>query len=147
VVHSLVEYIDGSVLAQLGTPDMRMPISLALGWPQRMATPGRRLDLASVGTLTFQAPDPERFPALRVARAALRAGGSAPLVCNAANEVAVHAFLGGAIGFLDIIRVVEETVAALDGTEAASLDDILAFDAEARRHARGRVVHFNGGQA
>lgn len=140
VVHSMVEYVDGSVLAQLGTPDMRMPISLALGWPRRMATPGKRLDLAAIGKLTFEAPDPERFPALRIARAALRAGGAAPLICNAANEVAVQAFLDRAIGFLDITRVVEDVVTSLVGAAASNLEDILAWDAESRRLATGLVT-------
>ena len=146
VVHSMVEYIDGSVLAQLGTPDMRMPISLALGWPRRMATPGKRLDLAAIGTLTFEAPDPERFPALRITRAALRAGGAATLVCNAANEIAVQAFLARRIGFLDICRVVEETVENMVGAKAANLDEILQWDAEARSRARDRVERLNGGR-
>ena len=146
VVHSMVEYIDGSVLAQLGTPDMRMPISLALGWPRRMATPSKRLDLAAVGALTFEAPDPSRFPALRISRAALRAGGVAALVCNAANEIAVHAFLERKIAFLDICRVVEDTVATMAGSKAASLDEILQWDEEARGRARDRVARINGGQ-
>ena len=146
VVHSMVEYIDGSVLAQLGTPDMRMPISLALSWPRRMATPGKRLDLVAVGTLTFEAPDPDRFPALRIARAALRAGGAAALVCNAANEVAVHAFLARRIGFLDICRVVEDTVEAMAGAKAADLDEILHWDAEARARARDRVEQISSGR-
>lgn len=144
VVHSMVEYVDGSVLAQLGTPDMRMPISLALGWPRRMPTPGKRLDLAAIGTLTFEAPDPERFPALRITREALRAGGTAALVCNAANEVAVQAFLDRAIGFLDICRVVEDTVEALAGRTASSLDEILYWDDEARGRARDRIARING---
>lgn len=144
VVHSMVEYVDGSVLAQLGTPDMRMPISLALGWPRRMPTPGKRLDLAAIGTLTFEAPDPERFPALRITREALRAGGTAALVCNAANEVAVQAFLDRAIGFLDICRVVEDTVEALAGRTATSLDEILYWDEEARGRARDRIARING---
>ncbi len=147
VVHSMVEYIDGSVLAQLGTPDMRMPISLALGWPRRMATPGKRLDLAAIATLTFEAPDPARFPALRITREALRAGGAAALICNAANEVAVHAFLMRRIGFLDICRVVEETVEAMAGAKAGNLDEILQWDSEARGRARDRVERINGGRA
>ena len=145
VVHSMVEYVDGSVLAQLGTPDMRMPISLALSWPRRMPTPGKRLDLAAIGTLTFEAPDPDRFPALRITRAALRAGGTAALVCNAANEIAVQAFLDGAIGFLDICHVVEDTVEVLAGQTASSLDEILYCDEEARGRARDRVARINGG--
>jgi len=147
VVHSMVEYIDGSVLAQLGTPDMRMPISLALGWPRRIPTPGRRLDLAEIGTLTFEAPDPARFPALRIARDALRVGGAAPLICNAANEIAVRAFLDRRIGFLDICRIVEDTVEALSGAAATSLDEILYWDGQARGRASDRVARMNGGQA
>ena len=134
VVHSLVAYVDGSVLAQLGTPDMRTPIAYALAWPGRMATPGRRLDLAAIGSLTFEAPDAERFPALRLARAALRAGGGAPTIFNAANEMAVQAFLERRIGFLDIARMVETVLTDLDGVAV----DTLA-DGEARRVA-GRVI-------
>jgi 1-deoxy-D-xylulose-5-phosphate reductoisomerase len=145
VVHSMVEYIDGSVLAQLGTPDMRMPISLALGWPRRMATPGKRLDLAAIGTLTFEAPDADRFPALRIARDALRTGGVAALVCNAANEIAVRAFLDRRIGFLDICRVVEDIVETTAGAKAANLDEILLWDEEARGRAHDRIARINGG--
>ena len=100
----MVEYVDGSVLAQLGSPDMRIPIAYALAWPERMETPAQRLDLAAIGRLDFEAPDLERFPALRLAREALEAGGAAPIVLNAANEVAVAAFLDGGIGFPDIVR-------------------------------------------
>lgn len=133
VVHGMVEYADGSVLAQLGAPDMRMPISLALGWPRRLDAGGTRLDLAQMAQLSFEAPDLLRFPALRLAREALRAGGAATNVCNAANEVAVQAFLDGAIGFLEIAEVVEETLSRLGGGTIASLDDVLAWDARARR--------------
>jgi 1-deoxy-D-xylulose-5-phosphate reductoisomerase len=139
VVHSMVSYIDGSVLAQLGTPDMRTPISLALGWPKRMKTPGRRLDLADVGKLTFEAPDPSRFPALRLAREALRKGGAAPTILNAANEVAVQAFLEKRIAFLDIVRIVEMAVERLGDRKVSTLDDILACDGEARV-AAGQLV-------
>jgi 1-deoxy-D-xylulose-5-phosphate reductoisomerase len=135
VVHSLVAYQDGSVLAQLGTPDMRTPIAYALAYPARMPTPGKRLDLAKVAQLTFEAPDPVRFPALRITRAALKAGGGAPTALNAANEVAVQSFLGRSIGFLDIARVVEQTVDALGGASIGTLDDIMALDKEARRMA------------
>ncbi|MEM7728107.1 MAG: 1-deoxy-D-xylulose-5-phosphate reductoisomerase [Pseudomonadota bacterium] len=102
IVHSMVEYVDGSVLAQMGSPDMRTPIAYALAWPERMQTPVKSLDLADIGSLTFSAPDMVRFPAIRLAREALEAGGQAPCVLNAANEVAVEAFLQGRIGFLDI---------------------------------------------
>jgi len=135
VIHSLVAYHDGSVLAQLGTPDMRTPIAYALAYPARMTTPGKRLDLAQIAQLTFEAPDLVRFPALRITRAALKAGGGAPTILNAANEVAVQSFLSRTIGFLDIARVVEETVSALNDTAIGTLDDILALDAQARRMA------------
>jgi 1-deoxy-D-xylulose-5-phosphate reductoisomerase len=136
VVHSLVEYVDGSVLAQLGTPDMRTPIAVALGWPERIATPGERLDLLKASRLDFEAPDPARFPALRLAREALHAGGAAPTILNAANEVAVQAFLDGRIGFLDIARTVERTLEALPHDEMRTLDDVKQVDAEARAWAR-----------
>src|SRR5262249_55648026 len=110
VIHSLVAYTDGSVLAQLGSPDMRTPIAYALGWPKRIPTPAKRLDLAAIGSLTFENPDSVRFPALRLAREALKAGGTAPAVLNAANEVAVAAFLKGKIGFLHIAQTVQPTL-------------------------------------
>ncbi len=135
VIHSLVEYADGSVLAQLGTPDMRTPIAYTLAWPRRMATPCARLDLAAIGRLEFEPPDPERFPALRLARAALRAGGGAPTVLNAANEIAVHAFLAGRIGFLQIESIVEGTLAALPHRKLDSLADVTDIDQQARRRA------------
>jgi 1-deoxy-D-xylulose-5-phosphate reductoisomerase len=136
VVHGLVYYSDGSVLAQLGSPDMRTPIANALGWPDRIPAPSPRLDLAKLAQLTFEAPDPERFPALRVARAALDAGGGAPTVLNAANEVAVAAFLDEHIGFLDIAAIVERTLEHLPDRHIASLDDVYALDREARATAR-----------
>jgi len=135
VVHSMVSYIDGSVLAQLGDPDMRTPIAYALAWPARMAAPVQRLDLAKVAQLTFEAPDELRFPALRLARQALRDGGAAPTVLNAANEIAVRSFLKGAIGFLAIAEVVERCLAALPGLPLASLDDVRQADQEARARA------------
>ena len=137
VVHSLVEYVDGSMLAQLGCPDMRIPIAYALAWPDRMVTPCERLDLATVARLDFEPPDLERFPALRLARAALVSGGSSPTVLNAANEVAVAAFLEGRIGFLDIAAIVEETMNRVGAHAVATLDDVLACDAEARQVAAG----------
>ncbi len=136
VVHSMVDYVDGSVLAQLGTPDMRTPISYALGWPKRLETPAARLNLAEIGSLTFEAPDPVRFPALRVARECLVEGGGAPTVLNAANEIAVAGFLSGKIGFLDIIRIVELTLGKFTGTMIDTLDDVLSVDLEARKIAR-----------
>jgi 1-deoxy-D-xylulose-5-phosphate reductoisomerase len=132
VVHGLVYYSDGSVLAQLGSPDMRTPIANTLGWPERISAPSPRLDLAQLARLTFEAPDPARFPALRIARAALLAGGGSPTVLNAANEVAVAAFLDKRIGFLDIAAIVERTLDALPGRRIDALEDIYALDAEAR---------------
>lgn len=132
VIHSLVAYADGSVLAQLGAPDMRTPIAYALGWPNRIDAPVAKLDLAAIATLTFEQPDPIRFPSLRLAREALRAGGSAAAVLNAANEVAVAAFLGRKIGFLDIAQVVERTLEGVDHCELGSIDDVLAQDQKAR---------------
>lgn len=139
VIHSMVEYADGSVLAQLGTPDMRTPIAYALAWPQRMATPARRLNLAEIGRLEFEPPDEERFPALRLARDALRQGGGAPNVLNAANEIAVHSFLERRIGFLDIERVVGDTLARIPAHSMDSLADVFAVDELARRTAREAI--------
>jgi len=118
VIHSMVSYIDGSVLAQMASPDMRTPIAYALGWPDRVHAPVPRLDLTQIGQLTFEAPDFSRFPALKLAREVLRQGGGAPIILNAANEIAVAGFLAGRIGFLDIVRLVEAT---LEHTEMASL--------------------------
>ena len=139
VIHSLVEYVDGSVLAQMGTPDMRTPIAYAMAWPQRMQAPSPRLDLHEVGKLTFEDPDPERFPALRLAREALDAGGAAPTILNAANEVAVRRFLDGEIGFLDISAVVEKTLENVANSAINSLADIVSIDEMARRSAE-RVI-------
>jgi 1-deoxy-D-xylulose-5-phosphate reductoisomerase len=138
VVHSMVEYTDGSVLAQMGTPDMRTPIAYTLGWPERLNAPAARLDFAALKTLSFEAPDLERFPALRLARAALQEGGATPTVLNAANEVGVARFLDGEIGFLEIAAHVEETLAHMPKCAMASLDDVLAVDREARRVAASR---------
>ena len=132
VIHGLVTYHDGSVLAHLGTPDMRTPIAYVLGWPARTAAPMERLDLAKVGQLTFAPPDERRFPALRLAREALSQGGGAPTVLNAANETAVHAFIEGRIGFLDIAATVEETLTALPVAKPTTLDDVYNVDREAR---------------
>jgi len=139
VVHSLVAYVDGSVLAQLGSPDMRTPIAYALAWPKRMAAPSERLDLAKVATLSFEAPDEIRFPALRLARSALKAGQGAPCILNAANEVAVKAFLDRRIGFLDIARVVEECLARVNANAAGSLEEIHGLDQAARAEATRRI--------
>jgi 1-deoxy-D-xylulose-5-phosphate reductoisomerase len=136
IVHCLVSYVDGSVLAQMASPDMRTPIAVALAWPDRMNAPTEKLDLARLATLTFEAPDETRFPALRVARAAMRRGDTGPAVLNAANEIAVKAFLDRRIKFLDIAALVEETLEAAEQQgaicPAESLDDILAVDKFAR---------------
>lgn len=139
VIHSLVTYIDGSVLAQLGCPDMRVPIAFALAWPQRMATPAARLRLSEIRELTFEEPDEVKFPALRLARQALGAGAAATAIMNAANEVAVRHFLAGGIGFLDIPAVVEEAMAMGSDAQPVTLDDILEVDAEARRNAEAII--------
>ncbi len=140
VIHSMVTYMDGSVLAQLGTPDMRTPIAYTLAWPGRMTTPSERLDLATVSTLTFEPPDSERFPALRLAREALKIGGKAPTILNAANEVAVASFLSGGIGFLDIAAVVEETLERTPNGALQSLEDVHGTDEIARRTATDIVA-------
>ena len=141
VIHSMVAYRDGSVLAQLGTQDMRVPISHSLGWPSRIDSPAARLDFTDLAPLTFERPDSRRFPSLRLAREALVIGGSAPIVLNAANEVAVAAFLGGRIGFLDIARVVEDVMMASGSMsdDVVGLQQLQAVDAEARRQAEEAV--------
>ncbi|MCZ6589059.1 MAG: 1-deoxy-D-xylulose-5-phosphate reductoisomerase [Alphaproteobacteria bacterium] len=139
VVHSLVAYIDGSVLAQLGTPDMRTPIAYTLSWPERMAAPAKRLDLAEIGELSFEAPDLQRFPALNLARNALTRGNGSTAILNAANEVAVASFLDEQIGFLDITRIVEETLDRVPAQPISSFDDFEQLDAEARRIAQTLV--------
>ena len=135
VVHGLVYYRDGSVLAQLGAPDMRVPIAHTLAWPARMPTAARRLDLAALGRLEFMAPDTERFPALDLARQALRAGGGAPTILSAANEVAVEAFLAQRIGFLDIVATVARVLDRLGAPPADTLEAVLELDALARQTA------------
>ena len=135
LVHGLVRFTDGSVVAQLGPADMRVPIAHCLAWPERLATDAATLDLARVGRLDFAEPDPVRFPALRLAREALRAGRGVPTILNAANEVAVAAFLGGRIGFLAIARVVEGVMDRMGAPGATTLEAVLALDAEARREA------------
>ena len=139
IIHSMVDYIDGSVLAQLGSPDMRTPIAYALAWPERMATPAPRLDLAEVGALSFEHPDPVRFPALRLAREALQMGGAAPTLLNAANEVAVHSFLAGKLEFLGISRVVEKTLERASVRTIKDLTEVAAADSEARQIAEGLI--------
>ncbi len=139
VIHSMVGYVDGSVLAQLGVPDMRTPIAYTMAWPARMEAPADRLDFAKIGTLTFEEPDLERFPALALAREALRAGCGAPTVLNAANEIAVARFLERRLAFLDVARVVEATLEAYSKRRAACgpacLEDVHQLDLEARRDA------------
>lgn len=139
VIHSMVEYVDGSVLAQLGTPDMRTPIAYALGWPERLPLALPRLDFAAIGQFSFEAPDEERFPALRLAREALRAGGTLPIVLNAANEVAVAAFLAGRIGFLDITKLVEAVMVAHAGEKLSDIDHVFATDDLARRLTKDMI--------
>ncbi len=140
VIHSLVEYVDGSVLAQLGDADMRIPISHALAWPERMETPCKRLNLAQIGRLDFEEPDLERFPALGLAKAALKADGARPAILNAANEIAVASFLDKRIGFLDIAAIVAKTLESFDPSAPATLDEVMAIDGEARRVAGAEVV-------
>jgi 1-deoxy-D-xylulose-5-phosphate reductoisomerase len=135
IVHSLIDLIDGASLAHLGYPDMRVPISYALHYPERADVPVPRLGLADVGELTFEPPDPQRFPALRLAREAGEAGGSAPCVLNAADEVAVGAFLAGEIPFTGIPEVVERTLEAMPAQPVGHFEDLFACDEEARRRA------------
>ncbi len=139
IIHSMVEYVDGSVMAQLGAPDMRTPIAHTLAWPKRMASPSARLDLAAIGKLEFETPDSVRFSALRLAREALMEGGAAPALLNAANEVAVAAFLGGRIGFLDISASVEALLNGFNPPAPHTLEDVLAIDTEAR-HKTGQIL-------
>jgi 1-deoxy-D-xylulose-5-phosphate reductoisomerase len=132
IIHSLVEYEDGSVLAQMGNPDMRIPISHALGWPQRITSGAGQLDLQAVGTLQFEAPDSDRYPCLGLATAAWQTGGTAPVILNAANEVAVQAFLERRIGFTAIHTVIRETLEKCVLHDVDSLQTILADDSAAR---------------
>jgi 1-deoxy-D-xylulose-5-phosphate reductoisomerase len=135
VVHSMVEFVDGSVLAQLGSPDMRIPIAYALSWPERIDTPAKRLDLAAIARLDFEKPDLTRFPALRLAREALDAGGAAPIVLNATNEVAVAGFLAGSLRFPGIVSAVEGALERFDYARPQSIGDVLEID----RATRSRV--------
>ncbi len=139
VIHSMVDYVDGSMLAQLGPSDMRVPIAHCLAWPDRMATPMAPLDLVKLGRLDFEAPDPVRFRSLALARAALEEGGARPAILNAANEVAVAAFLADRIGFLEIAAIVEDTLSRYAPEAPETLDAVIAIDAEARRIAGERV--------
>ena len=140
VIHSLVEFVDGSVLAQLGSPDMRVPIAHALAWPERMATPAQRLDLAAIARLDFEAPDLYRFPALRLAREALEQGGAAPTILNAANEVAVSAFLEGRIGFMDIVPMVDTAMQRLNEAAPSSIDQVVEIDASVRSRSEQLIL-------
>ncbi len=140
IIHSLVAYVDGSVLAQLGSPDMRTPIAYALGWPSRIPSPSPRLNLAEIARLDFEAPDMVRFPSIRLARQALAAGGAGPAVLNAANEIAVAAFLKGRIGFLDIAGTVEATLERMAGQTIDVLEDVIEADREARVLAAERAA-------
>jgi 1-deoxy-D-xylulose-5-phosphate reductoisomerase len=140
IVHSLVEYADGSVIAQLSNPDMRVPIANALAYPERMESGAQSLDLASIGSLSFEKPDLERFPCLGLAYAALRAGGTVPAVLNAANEVAVEAFLAGRLGFTEIAGVIADTLQEVPARPADSLPDVMEADGRARNEAQKRVM-------
>jgi 1-deoxy-D-xylulose-5-phosphate reductoisomerase len=140
IVHSMVEFVDGSVLAQLGSADMRIPIAFALAWPKRMPTPAQRLDLAAIARLDFEAPDFDRFPALRLAREALEAGGAAPIVLNAANEVAVASFLAGRISFPEITRVVHEALMRADYDAPRSISDVMEIDRVTRDRAEAKMT-------
>ncbi len=135
VIHSMVQYVDGSVLAQLGSPDMRTPIAHALAWPDRMSTPVNRLDLGQVGRLDFEAPDLGRFPALRLAREALQSGGAAPTILNAANEVAVEGFLQERAAFLEIPQIVQDVLDRMGSMPLRGWEDLEEIDRQARSHA------------
>jgi 1-deoxy-D-xylulose-5-phosphate reductoisomerase len=139
VIHSLVEFIDGSVLAQLGSPDMRIPIAYALAWPDRMPTPAQRLDLAAIARLDFGEPDLERFPALRLSREALEAGGSAPAVLNAANEVAVATFLDRRISFPEISRLVDMALQENESPAPRSIEDVFEIDRKVRSEVTAMI--------
>lgn len=140
IIHSMVSYIDGSVLAQLGTPDMRIPISYTLGWPHRVATPSKKLDLTEIGKLEFIKPDEVKFPSIPITREVLQKGGSAPTILNASNEVAVSAFLKGEIGFLDIAKVVSHTLDKITVHHMNSLSDVHDVDEEARK-VTGEIIN------
>src|SRR5881394_929705 len=140
IVHSLVEYVDGSLIAQLSHPDMRVPIAHALGYPERIASGARSLDLTTMKDLTFERPDERRFPCLRLAYAALERGGTAPAILNAANEIAVEAFLAGRLPFTGIGRVIADTLDAVAADDATSLEAVMAADSESRRAAGTTVA-------
>ena len=139
VIHSMVEYVDCSTLAQLGSPDMRIPIASTLAWPERITSNCKPLDLANIGNLSFEAPDLVRFPALQLARSAAESGGTAPAMLNAANEVAVAAFLDGRIAFLDIANIVEAVVSRYATQSMPDLAGLFIVDADARRYAADQI--------
>jgi 1-deoxy-D-xylulose-5-phosphate reductoisomerase len=140
IVHSMVEYVDGSVIAQLSNPDMRVPIAHALAYPERIGSGARPLDLTMLKSLSFEQPDEKRFPCLGLAYAALRAGGTAPAVLNAANEVAVESFLDGRLAFTAIARVIEETLSDVPVRPAHDLPAVIHADEQARASARRRIL-------
>jgi 1-deoxy-D-xylulose-5-phosphate reductoisomerase len=140
VIHSAVAFSDGAVIAQMGTPDMRLPILYAMAYPQRLPTGGAKLDLTKISQLTFEKPDEVRFPSLRLGRECLQAGGSACCVLNGANEVAVEAFLEGRIAFGAIFDIVEETLTRVDSTNADSLEAVFMADGAARKAARSLLA-------
>ena len=144
IIHSLVEFVDGSLIAQLSNPDMRVPIAHALGFPERIESGATPLDLAAIGQLSFEAPDARRFPCLGLAYAALRAGGTAPAVLNAANEVAVAAFLEGRLAYTAIPQVIEHALACTDAAQADSIEEVLEADRAARRTATERATVLMG---
>jgi 1-deoxy-D-xylulose-5-phosphate reductoisomerase len=146
-VHSMVEYVDGSVIAQLGHPDMRTPIAQALAYPERIDAGVPPLDLTRIGSLGFEQPDFERFPALGLAYSALESGGAAPATLNAANEVAVATFLEGRLPFLQITAVIEETLNTLGSGSLHTLEEVLAADARARMRASQIIARFNSNAA
>jgi 1-deoxy-D-xylulose-5-phosphate reductoisomerase len=139
VIHSMVEYVDHSTLAQLGSPDMRIPIASALAWPDRMPTNCTPLDLAKLGRLDFEMPDLDRFPALSLARMAIQEGGAKPAILNAANEIAVEGFLTDQIGFLDIAALADTCLSGYQPATPAGLDDLFSIDAGARRYTKDRM--------
>jgi 1-deoxy-D-xylulose-5-phosphate reductoisomerase len=146
IIHSMVEYIDGSVIAQLGVADMAVPILYALTYPERLPTPAARLDLVRVGQLTFHEPDVDKFPCLRLARAALEAGGTAAVVLNAANEVAVAAFLDRRVAFTEIAELIEEALDGAPAGELASIEACVAIDVESRRAVQQSIDARRGGR-
>ncbi|GAB5450677.1 MAG: 1-deoxy-D-xylulose-5-phosphate reductoisomerase [Halioglobus sp.] len=147
IIHSLVQYVDGSLLAQLGNPDMRTPIAYGLGWPERLESGVAPLDLIATAQLDFEAPDEGRFPCLRLAREAVAAGGTSMAICNAANEIAVAAFLAGAVRFTDIPAIIEKTLEEVAAVEPTSLADVEAADARAREAASGQLAMYTDNNA